>query len=416
MTRRYDHSDLKLKKGDGLDIDQIRKKQFPELAGGIYFSTCVTGVPPMITTKAANEFVMNQRERAVKGTCGIKNEHEEELEKEAGKLINAEKNEIALIRSTTEGLSTAAGMINWRDGDNVIVNDLEFVSNVIPWSVLKDSGVEVRVVENQKGRLPISEFEEKIDDKTKVLAISSTQECNGFRCDLEELGKLCDDHDTLFVVDAIQQVGAVHLDVKKAKVDILAAGGHKWLLSPYGLGIFYVSKNRMEEFEPILAGWHNVTLRGGMDILSSIASSDWTPIQDWIVRRDSAECFTSRSVDVNPGVPALWTSIKFINKIGVENIEKRIFKLNDLLIKNLPNSVEVISPLEKEHRSGITTLKTDNDKEIVKKLKKKDVIVSAIYAGSGVGGVRLSINFYNTAEEVLGFCNEIDSINKAIRT
>lgn len=395
-----------------LNVEQMRKEQFPELEGVIYLSTCQMGLPPKITTKAVNEFVENQRERTVKGTGGIKNEHEEESKGEAGKLINAERDEIALIRSTTEGLSTAAEMIDWGDGNNVIVNDLEFVSNVIPWSVLKDSGVEVRVVENQKGRLPISEFEKKIDDKTKVLAISSTQECNGFRCDLEEMGRLCEDHDTLFVVDAIQQVGAIHLDVKKAKVDILAAGGHKWLLSPYGLGIFYVNKRRMKEFEPILAGWHNVTLRGGMDILSSIGSSDWTPIQDWIVRRDSAECFTSKSVDVNPGVPALWASIQFINKIGVENIEKRIFKLNDLLIENLPNNVKVISPLEKEHRSGITTLETGNNKEIVKKLKEKNVIVSEIYAGSGIGGVRLSINFYNTEEDILKFCREIDSVTE----
>lgn len=389
------------------EINTIRKEQFPELDDKLYFSTCRQGIPPKRSSDLAHQFIDEVRER---NNLPLFNKYEKALKSEVASLLGAKDNEITFIRSTSEGLSLIARAIRWKNGDNVIINDLEFMANVIPWLALRKLGVKVKVIHHLKGKIYPSQLEGAIDNGTRAIAIASVQECNGFRCNLEEIGKICKTHGIYFIVDGIQQLGAIGLDVKKANIDFLAAGGHKWLLSPYGAGILYINEDILEELDPVIIGWKNMEPK---DFYKELASPNWTPVREYTIRNDSAEKFATSVTDLNVGIPALWGSVSLIKRIGIKNIEKRIFQLTDLFINLFPtsNNLRIISPIEKTHRSGIITFKTDNDAKFTEKLLSKKIICSTIYS-SGIGGVRVGINFYNTEEEVSKLCKEIKKLAK----
>ena len=133
----------------------------------------------------------------------------------AGKLIHAQKNDIAFIRSTSHGLSLAAEGFPWKNDDNVLVYEGEFPSNLYPWMHLKRKGVDVRYIPSRDGKIGIAEIENAMDRKTRMLSISSVQFSTGFSIDLKAVGNVCRKKGVVFCVDAIQSLGVVPTDVNE---------------------------------------------------------------------------------------------------------------------------------------------------------------------------------------------------------
>ena len=158
------------------------------------------------------------------------------------RLINAAPAEIAIVKNTSEGIATIANGIEWRAGDRVVAFTEEFAANFFPWKHLEQRGVCVTW-------LSIFDDLDKVDEAcrgARLLAVSFVQYLSGFRADIVRMGEICARHNCLFLVDAIQGLGAFPLDVRAANIDFLAADGHKWLLGPEGCGILYVRAERME--------------------------------------------------------------------------------------------------------------------------------------------------------------------------
>ncbi len=385
---------------DEKDVERVREEQFPQLKDCIYLSNCRIGVPPVVTMNAVMDFVKGQNLRADEA---ILNRHEKECVREAAKLINAEEAEIGLLRSTSEGMGAFSQMLDLRAGDSVILNNLEFMSNVIPWRVMeKERGLVLEVVRHREGRVLTSDIEDLIDEHTKVIVISSVQEVNGFRCELERIGDITRRNSICFLVDAIQHLGALALDVKASNIDMLIAGGHKWLLSPFGTGVFYVRKELLTLMKPPYLGWMSVD----EDDWRDLGKPSYSPIREYTIRNDSARKFMISVTDIVPGLPALWKSLRFINEIGIQNIEKRILYLGSLLIEELDGKVEIVSPLEEAYRSGILTVRTEDDERIAQELAERRIYVSPTYA-SGTGGIRIAPHFFNTVEEILMVAREL---------
>ena len=159
------------------------------------------------------------------------------LRASAARLIGVEANEIAILKNTSEGLSFVAEGYRWQQGENVITTQLEFPSNYTPWKRLERRGVECRIAV-----LPTVEaIEPLMDRRTRIVTVSSVAFHNGFTADLEAIGALCARRGVLFCVDAIQSVGVLPIDVRKANVAFLAADGHKWMCGPESAAIFYVA-------------------------------------------------------------------------------------------------------------------------------------------------------------------------------
>lgn len=174
-------------------------------------------------------------------------------------LLGARPDQLAFVRNTSDALSTVANGLTWKSGDNIVTFSREFPSNIYPWLRIRDVfGVEVRLCEERNGRIDLNEFESLVDRNTRVVAISQVQFASGFRVDLERLGRLARRHDALLVVDAIQALGVVPTNVEAELVDVAAGAGHKWLLSPEGVGYLYLSDRARERIQPTLVGWVSV--------------------------------------------------------------------------------------------------------------------------------------------------------------
>src|SRR5215475_10757035 len=182
-------------------------------------------------------------------------ERAEAVRATTARLIGARPREIAFVRNTSEGLSLVAAGLPWQRGDNVVTVADEYPSNVYPWFGLRRWGVETRLLTRPQLRFGAADVEALIDRRTRVVAVSAVDWQSGFRVDLASLAELCRPRDILLVVDGIQAVGALRTDVAPCGVDVLAAGGHKWMLAPEGCGILFISERVIERIHPVVLGW-----------------------------------------------------------------------------------------------------------------------------------------------------------------
>ena len=318
----------------------------------------------------------------------------EKARKDAAALVNASPDEIAFVKNTSHGLSLVAGGINWQRGDEIIIADQEFPANVYPWQNLKKQGVKVKTVRSRKGRLLVDDFAKAVNSRTKLISVSSVEYATGFRNDIAAIGRMCRKHKILFCVDAIQSLGAIPMDVKKSKIDFLAADGHKWLVAPEGIGIFFCRRSVLKKLTLILVGWNTVK------DASSYHKINFQPKPD-------ARRFEEGTQNLI-GIHALTASIRLLQSVGIERIEKWNLYLTDLLLKGLKGrGVRILSSTIQSDRSSIisfTTGKKAKDKALVNHLIKNKVIVSL-----RVDGIRLSPHLYNTPAEIAKFFRIFDS-------
>jgi selenocysteine lyase/cysteine desulfurase len=253
---------------------------------------------------------------------------------------------------------------------------------------LRRIGVRVRAVRNRDGRYPIGSFEKAIGPRTRLVSVSSVEFVNGFRMDLAALGDLCRERNVLFCVDAIQSLGLIPMDVKKFRIDFLSADGHKWLVGPEGLGLFFCKKDRIPKLNLVSVGWHTV-----------VNDHDFSTI-DFRLKR-SAGRFEEGSHNTL-SILALGASIEYLLGIGIRRIEKRVLELTDRLLDGLERmGYSILSSRETRERSGSLLFSAGSPAEnrrLYARLTKHRILVSL--RGPGI---RVSPHFYNTEGEVETF-------------
>ncbi|MEO7143470.1 MAG: aminotransferase class V-fold PLP-dependent enzyme, partial [Bryobacteraceae bacterium] len=202
--------------------------------------------------------------------------------------------------------------------------------------------------------------------------------------DLEAIGEICHRHGCIFVVDAIQGLGAFPIDVRAAHIDALAADGHKWLLGPEGCGILYISHKLQGQVEPVEFGWTNVA-----------AYNDYSS-RDMRLRPDAGryECGTLNTI----GCYGLRAAIEFILDVGVERIAPQVQALGDQIAEGVTErGYQVLGDRTATTGAGIVSFrKSDVDSvAIIRKLNEK-----GISAAPRQGWVRTSPHFYIAPAEI----------------
>ncbi|MGD9857764.1 MAG: aminotransferase class V-fold PLP-dependent enzyme [Planctomycetaceae bacterium] len=180
----------------------------------------------------------------------------------AARRLNVQESEIALVRNTTHGITLVAEGWDWKPGDNVVVPDSEFPSNLYPWMNLADRGVEVRLVPCADGRVEPAAIAAVCNDRTRIVAVSWVGYATGWRADLAALADVAHARGALLFVDAIQGLGVLTLDARDTPIDFLSADGHKWLLGPEGAGVLYVRAEHLDRLRPLGIGWNSVVQAG----------------------------------------------------------------------------------------------------------------------------------------------------------
>ncbi len=377
---------------------------FPGLRDKVFLDAACVSLAPRPATEAISEFL----ERALLCPVDSSTHHHifmDEMRAKArpavARLINANEDEIALVESTTQGLSLAANAIPLERGDRVLLSDLEFLQVAVPWVQKRKDGIEIDVVPNCNGEMLVEDFAKRITPRTKVLTLSTVQWTNGFRCDLAAISKLCRERGIWLVVDAIQQLGAVPLDVEQTPADILTCGGHKWLNSPFGCGFLYIRRQAQKRLNPPLAGYLSVEdPPGGWGEYFQTPTT--TPVKDYKFV-NSARRYEGGGTANYPGAVGLAASLNLVHEIGQQQIADHIFALTDQLIDGLDKlGVSVATPRAREKRAGIVTFSVgsaDKNVALMQRLQEKKILVSVRYT-SQVGGVRVSCHFYNSADDI----------------
>jgi len=312
------------------------------------------------------------------------------------KLIGAHPAEIAFVENTSVGLNVVANMLNYPRGSKIVTTDLEYPSAVYPW-LRKRLGVNVYYVKNVKGEILLDDVEKAVDDKTVAVVVSHVEYANGFRHNLKVLSEIAHQHDAYLIVDAIQSVGTMPVDTKRDDVDFLALSCYKWLLSPPGVGYLYVKDELIDKFEPPLVGWASVN----QEIFET---TDMYDIYEMPLAKTASRFQAGTPSYLS--LTAADAAMKMLLDFGIENVHKRIIHLTDCLIENVKKlRLEVQTPEEKHHRSGIVNFKIHEPEKVVQKLRKKGIVVSA-----RANGIRVSPHFYNTEKEIDRLVKEIKSL------
>ncbi|MBN1515346.1 aminotransferase class V-fold PLP-dependent enzyme [Candidatus Sumerlaeota bacterium] len=303
----------------------------------------------------------------------------------AAALLHCAPGEVAFMRNTTGGLLTVAEGIEWKPGDNVLLPAGDFPSNRYPWLGLQRRGVEIRYVQPAPGQIGLTadDFVPLIDSRTRVVSVSWVHYATGFRIALEPLGELCAQRGALFVVDAIQGLGAIPLNVKAAKIDYLSADGHKWLLGPEGAGVFYASDDAKDRLDYGLKGWLGVP-----DPLAFHLEQEPTP---------EARRFEEGALNML-GIFGLSESMRVLLETGIESVWRAICNFNDELVDGLrAKGYTIDSPLLETVRSGILSVSRQgvNADETVRRLQDGGIFIS-----SRDGRLRISPHFYNTRQDI----------------
>lgn len=313
------------------------------------------------------------------------NEATEETRALAAELLGGvESKQVTFTKNTVEGLNVIAQAFPWKEGDNVVLNDQEHTSNLMPWLALKQRGVDCKMVKGVDCKLPLEAIEEAIDERTRIVAISHVQSATGYRVDLQKLAEICHKRNVFLVVDAIQSLGAAPCDAKAWGVDAIAAGGHKALLAVPGVGILYIAPELLRILRPIYSGY------------SPVCGIDRELWLNTCSDEDSARKLELSNLNY-PGIYALRAGLKLILEIGVENIWANISALAEKLDSGLRKiGYHVISAEDKEHRAGIVSLSVEDPVGMKAWFGERGIIISKMDAGY----VRFSLGIYSNEEDV----------------
>jgi selenocysteine lyase/cysteine desulfurase len=364
----------------------MRTSEFVLDQSTIYMNHAAVSPWPRRTADAVSAFA---RENASIGArnYGAWLETEHNLKAQLCRLINAASvDEVALLKNTSEALSVVAYGLTWLPGDNVVITDQEFPSNRIVWESLAKFGVETRAASLVGDASPEDAILSCIDRDTRMVSVSSVQYATGLRLHLEKIGTVCRDHDILFCVDAIQSLGSLSFDVQSCHADFVMADGHKWMMGPEGVALFYCRAAVMDRLELQQYGWHMVEDQGNYD----------NPA--WRVA-SSARRFECGSPNMT-GIHALNASLSLIHEIGIPAIEKRVMENSRYLIdyfSGRDDAFQLITPAEAHRHAGIVTFRPlqESTEALHERLRKENVIC----AMRG-GGIRYSPHFHTPREHL----------------
>jgi selenocysteine lyase/cysteine desulfurase len=358
--------------------------EFPQLPGLRYLNHAAVSPWPQRSVDAVSQFAIENARTGARDYARWL-QVERRLRERLQRLLNAPScADIALVKNTSEALSFVAFGLDWRAGDNVVISDEEFPSNRIVWEALAPLGVEVVQVNLHSGDAEAALLA-ACGPRTRLMAISAVQYASGLRLDLPRLGQGCQARGVLLCIDAIQQLGALPFDVQASQCAFAMADGHKWLLGPEGLGVFYCRSDLRPQLKLHEYGWHMLEQAGDYQ------RTTWEPAK-------SARRFECGSPNML-GAMALEASLSLLEEVGMSTVESALQERMQWLLDGLRNipGAHLHSAVARQQRAGILTFSLAGwqHQALFERLKEQQVVCAQRGAG-----IRLSPHFY-TAPKVI---------------
>lgn len=368
-----------------MSVDELISAEFARQPDLIYLNHAAVAPWPLRTRRAVEAFAQENHQ------IGARNypawiRIEQQTRTLLAQLINAPAaDDIALLKNTSEGLSFIAYGLDWQAGDNVIISNQEFPSNRVVWHSLARFGVEVREVDLHSADTPEAALLGACDRRTRLLSISAVQYASGLRMQLEKLGAHCRAHNILFCVDAIQSIGAVQFDVQAMQADFIVADGHKWMLGPEGVALFYCRRDLQEQLKLHEYGWHMLA------DMSDYSATRW----DYAHNARRFECGSPNML----GIHALHASLELLLEVGMTGVEARLLdKAHHLaeLIKSSA-SLSLITDMRPGRFAGIVTFR---HRHADATQRYQALMQQGVICAARGGGIRFSPHFYTDTAQL----------------
>jgi cysteine desulfurase/selenocysteine lyase len=310
----------------------------------------------------------------------------EELRAKLAAFIGAKVERIGLSPHTTFGMNVLASGLGWNEGDNIVISEKEFPAGVYPWLRLRNKGVEIRFVKTRDGFIDEDALMAAADKRTRIIHASWVQFNNGNRVDLGRLGRFSSRRGILFSVDGIQGTGVIPIDVPANEIDLFTCGCQKWMLGPCGTGFYYLSQRAEDMIEAPCSGWLSVDWHADF---GDLMRYDLKPRQGPARYEIGTYAFQDWR--------ALNASIDILRSFDKNQIWEHVSSLTDKLMAFVQSDsgLILISPTDRDHRSGIVTFKSSDSKSLYDRLASDGFVVSF-----REGGIRVSPHFYNSPDEI----------------
>lgn len=383
------------------EIDDQIKRDFPLTKKVVYMNNGAIAPTPLSTIKAVTDFMLMCADAGPDApqTSEYIVALLDELRTRIAHLINCERQEVVLVQSTTEGLNMVANGIGWQKGDAIVARGgrREHYANYLPWlSLSQRRGVQLReLAVDENGYFNMGELDKTMKG-ARMVTMSHVLYNTGAIMPVEEVGRIADENNALFCVDAAQSAGTIPIDVKKIGCHFMAFPGFKWLCGPTGIGALYCSKKASEILTPSSIGIESATLSE----------------KDIVAYYDAPTRFQAGFRNF-PGAAGLEASMRYMLRIGLESVRERNMKVANALRSEIEkiSGVRMYGPDDENKRTSIVTFMTAADSSmIVKKLEQNSIIFAARDVGGGRKAVRAAPHFFNSKEEAATAAGYVKSL------
>lgn len=377
---------------DILRDEALRRREFPACEDKIFLAHAGVSPLPRRVSEAMQQYLAAAARDNQENV--LPDETISETRELAARLIEAKKQEIAFVGSTSMGLAMVASGLAWQRGENVVCYRDDYPANVYPWMDLARRGVEVRFVEAKRlGNITVEDVERVVDRNTQLVSLASVHFQTGWRLDVDQIGKFLKEHGILFCLDGIQSFGALRTSMRY--VDFAAADAHKWLLGPLGAAILYVREEHFDRLHPPLVGWH------------SAACPDFIA-QDSLTFKSDARTYEPGSLNL-AGIVGLRAALQLILGCGIDAIETRVLALAKCAIAGGTKAgFSVLGATEGMGLSAIVALAAEGRDiaQLHAKLDAAKIVTSLRRCRNGTQCLRISPHFYNREDEIAALFHE----------
>lgn len=316
-----------------------------------------------------------------------------QVKERLARFMKAEPDDFAFLGSTSDGVNTLANCLEWRPGDNVVVEDIEYPANVYPWLRQVRRGVEVRVVHTDNWRSDFEKFAQTVDHRTRVISVSQVSYLTGRRFSLERLAELAWSVGAVLAVDVNHALGVLPVDASLA--DFMFSGCYKWILGFHGVGICYWNRRRQPDIEPLYVGWRSV-----------VGWWEGKPWDEYKLKPDAGRIETGNPSFVS--LYALDNSLDYFDRIpgGIQAVENHVLGLGERLRAGLVKlQLDVVTPAAPIDRAGNIVFRIQKADAVVAGMRHRGVLV-----WSSKGRVIISVHFYNDEADVDRCLNALSEV------
>ena len=366
------------------------RREFPTLENVVYLDISKKAILPRRVEEYMSEWMQDIYEDG--GARAYSMDCIEETRQVVADVFGMPSSNLSLIKNTSEGVNIVAQGFPWREGDNVVISEFEHENNTFPWRHLTERGVEVRwAAPDAEGRVTVDQYQEIVDDRTRIIAAAWVAYGNGYRADVPKIADFCRDRGIKLVIDGIQAVGVLATPIAELGADVFVTGGHKAQFSLAGAGFMYATDEMIEMLTPPYAAKYSFTSNDRMQTSPELAHDG------------------HRFEYGNPNFLGCWIqkrSADYIAEIGLANIEARVQLLTTALMEEAERrQFKVRTPRPWTERAGIVSFDIDGHAgEKQAQLRARNIVVS-----EKDGHLRTAVHFYNSEDDLTRFLDALQA-------